>query len=230
MKSLTPAAFLVVCLASTSVLAAPSSCDTLAGNAIANCGFETGSLADWTLTGSAFELAQTNNYGIDSFDPNSGSYDAFFANQGSILGTASPSSDLTLSQNLSLAAGGAYQVSFSVAQDTPVDTGYTNFFSATFDSSVLLSETAAPATSIGSITYVQFTYDVISLGSDTLAFAFQNDAGDWFLDDVSVTPLGTAPVPEPATIAMLAIALLGLTWAARRRPAQKDRPHGTVLA
>jgi len=221
MKYLAPTAFLAVCLASTTALAGPSSCDALAGNAVANCGFETGSFADWTLTGSSFELAQTNNYGIDAYDPNSGTYDAFFANQGSTLGVASPSSDITLSQNLSLTTGNTYQVSFFLAQDTPVSSGYTNFFSATFDSSVLLTETAAPATGSGGVTYVQFTYDVIALGADTLSFAFQNDAGDWFLDDVSVTSIGS-PVPEPPTIAMLATALLlGLTWAARRRPAQK---------
>ena len=221
MKYLAPTALLAVCLASTSALAGPSVCDAVSGNAVANCGFETGSLADWTLTGSAFELAQTNNYGIDSYDPNSGSYDAFFANQGSTLGVASPTSDLTLSQNLSLTTGGAYQVSFSVAQDTTVSSGYTNFFSATFDSAVLLTETAAPATGSGGVTYLNYTYNVVALGADTLAFSFQNDAGDWFLDDVSVTSLGgSAPVPESATIAMLATALLGLGWTARRRGAR----------
>jgi len=218
MKYLAPAAFIAVCLASTTTaFAGSSACDAVTGNAVANCGFETGSLAGWTLTGSSFELAQTNNYGIDSYDPNSGSYDAFFANQGSTLGTASPTSDLTLSQTLSLTTGGAYAVSFSLAQDTPVSSGYTNFFSASFDSAVLLSETAAPATGTGNVTYVNYTYDVIALGTDTLAFSFQNDAGDWFLDDVSVTSLGTAPVPEPATIALFATALLGFGWTARRR-------------
>jgi hypothetical protein len=216
MKTLATAATLAACLASSSALAGPSACDATYGNNVANCGFETGDFTGWTLTGSAFELAQTNNYGIDSYDPNSGTYDAFFANQGPVLGTASAAGDITLSQTLGLEVGRSYTVSFDLAQDTPVATGYTNFFSATFDAATLLSETAAPATGTGGVDYVAYSYTVTALGADTLAFAFQNDAGDWFLDDVTVTQ-----IPEPATVGVFASALLGLALVARPRKARK---------
>ena len=185
----------------------PSKCSTQASSTLQNCGFETDSFSGWTLSG-AEGLSQPNLYGIDQYEPNSGSFDAFFANQGATLGVHTPSDSLVLSQNASLETGRAYTLSFYLMQDTPVSLGYTNYFSVAFDGVTLMAETAAAATN----GYVLEDFTVVGAGSDTLAFSFQNDAGTWFLDDVAFTQ-----IPEPATAVVLGVGMLGLAFARRRR-------------
>ena len=59
--------------------AAASICDSIAGNVIVNCGFETGDFTGWTLTGN------TGFTGVTSGSPyvNSGTYGAYLGPVGS---------------------------------------------------------------------------------------------------------------------------------------------------
>jgi hypothetical protein len=207
MKFLTTAMALGMCLASSAAFAGPSICDADPTDPVANCGFETGDFTGWTLSG-AYALTQGNLFGVDSYDAFSGNYGAYFGNTASVPGTYSAANNLVLSQSFALEAGRQYTLSFELAQSTPIYTGYTNFFSATFDGVVVMSETGAAATN----GFVDYTYTVTGTGADSVAFAFQNDDGDWSFDDIDLSQ-----IPEPSSIALLAAGLAGLGLVGRRR-------------
>jgi hypothetical protein len=95
---------------------ASSVCDGVAGNLVANCGFETGDFTSWTLSGNDVPGEAGNLYGVegqdlvDGISPNSGSYQAFFATL--------DSNATKLSQDITTTAGDQYTITFWVAQDT----------------------------------------------------------------------------------------------------------------
>ena len=161
-----------------------------------NGGFETGDLIGWSVTGS--DSAPIYNgiyYGVDAADAHSGAYGAYFGPPGGIL---------TLSQSISTAPGLGYTVSFWLAQDTAVSTGYINSLTVLLGSSTAYSSTNIPVEG-----YTLYSvYGVASTASDTLRLNFRNDTGFFSLDDVSVTS-GT---PEPASLLLIAPALSGLLF------------------
>jgi hypothetical protein len=213
MRPLFAPAILAALLASSAALAAPSLCTADSQNLVVNCGFETGDTTGWTFSGAAPVMAQTNLYGIDPYDPNSGNYDVYFATQGGTLGTHTGADSLELSQSITLEINRAYTISFYVAQDSPVGTGYTDYFQATINGVALLT-----LSNIGSTNGYEletFTYVDTTSSPSTLAFFSQNDAGTWFLDDVFVDQ-----IPEPAAVATFGVGLLGLACMRRARNAK----------
>ena len=191
-------------------------CGSLAGNVVANCGFETGTFSNWSITGNQEGGLNGPYWGIDSTTPNSGSYEAYFGVQGSTLGQVGPV--LSLSQTLSLLPAEYYRISFYLDQNGPTDApGYTNYFAARLNGVQLFSETNAP----NSGGYVNYTLrsssaaDAVSAANSLLQFDFQNDSDFFFFDDVSVDPLGK--VPEPASLLLAGPFLGGLAFAFRRK-------------
>ena len=82
-------------LGSGSAIAIPSICDGIAGNIVANCGFETGTFASWTQSGNT-GFAGVSGGGVE----NSGDFGAFFGPVGSLgfitqVTTAGRTYDLT---------------------------------------------------------------------------------------------------------------------------------------
>lgn len=210
MRFLFPAALAMMLASGAAFASAPgSTCDSNAQNQVQNCGFETGDFTDWTVSGSAAVLAQNNLFGVDAYNPNSGTYSAYFGTEGATPGTHLTTDSLSLAQNIALTESLTYTVSFYLSQDTPVTTGYTNYFAVTWDGATEFLENAA---SVSNYTLVTFTVTGSASGANTLAFLSQNDAGDWNLDDISVVE-----VPEPASIAAFGLGLAGLGWAVRRR-------------
>jgi hypothetical protein len=217
MKLVTIAMALGVCLASSAALAGPSICNADLANPVANCGFETGDFTGWNLSG-AYALSQGNLFGVDTQDANSGTYGAYFGNTAATPGVYAAANNLVLSEAVTLEQGRQYKLSFELAQSTPAYTGYTNFFAASFDGVVLMAETAAAATS----GFVDYSFTVTGRGSDSVAFVFQNDDGDWSFDDVDLSQ-----IPEPSSVALLAVGLLGFGLRKKARLGGACRPPQT---
>jgi MYXO-CTERM domain-containing protein len=188
-------------------MAASSICDAVTGNLVLNCGFETGDFTDWTLTGST-DNPGGNYYGVDAFDANSGSYGAFMSQD--FLDEGATSVDL--GETLPTTAGGEYQITFYLEQDTAPTLGYNHAFTASWGGSTIesLTPTVASPGTVGS--FVEYTFtETTPTASTALEFTFENDDQYWSFDDASVTP-----VPEPST-ALLGGLALGALWLVGRR-------------
>ena len=178
---------------------AGSICDGQPQNLVQNCGFETGDFTGWTLTGNPVINGELNIvYGVetidpfDGFSPNSGTYQAFFANQNntSVGGT----NTITLSQVIPTVAGQLYQVSWYLVQDTAPVLGdpqgegdnalLASFGSTTLQSDINLAVTGGYILQTGTATATS--------SSTTLSFTIDNGLGEFLLDDTSVVS------PEPA--------------------------------
>jgi PEP-CTERM motif len=193
---------------------ASSICDAIAGNLVANCGFETGDFTSWTLAGNDVPGEAGNLYGVEGTDPfplpggtapNSGNFQAFFADL-----AANPT---TLSQTISTVAGGEYSVSFYLAQQLVGPGTVNNAVSVAFGGTTLTS-----LTDVAVQGYEQFSFTThATTSSSLLAITLGNDVGEFLLDDVSVTAIA---VPEPASAWLMLIGLgggLGVLAHRRRR-------------
>jgi hypothetical protein len=164
----------------------------LAQNLVANPGFETGDFTSWSLSG--------DSTGVDNTQPRTGSFDAFFAQVGTMD---------TLSQTLLTTPGQTYDLSFWLANE-PGPGGPTQEFQVWWDGNLIFDLTDTTG-----FAYTEFTFPNLTAttSSTTLMFAGQNDPGAYFLDDVSVV------VPEPSTWTTMAIGsglLIGFLKARRR--------------
>jgi hypothetical protein len=166
-----------------------SICDAIAGNLVANCGFETGDFTDWTQSGNTGFTGVTGGYYA-----NSGNYGAYLGPVGS---------DGDLSQTIGTSAG-TYQLQFWLNSDgsTPND------FAATVNGNTLFSVTDLPAQG-----YTEYTYDFVATGPSDLTFSFRNDPGYLGLDDISVV----STVPEPTSVMWLIAMLPIVAFVLRRR-------------
>lgn len=167
-------------------------CDSVSGNLVVNCGFETGDFTGWSLSGNDVPGELNNLYGVEGTDPvdgispNSGSYQAFVADL--------DSNATTLSQSLTTVAGDEYSISFFLAQDTPPTSSYGNELSVSFDGNVLAS-----LSDIGVEGYTRYSFTgVTSDNSTDLSLTLGNSLGEFLLDDVTVVYS-----PEPSTWTML---------------------------
>ena len=165
----------------------PSICDSLPGNLVTNCGFESGSFSGWALSGNTgFTLVTSSAPYV-----NSGTYGAQLGPVGS---------DGFLTQVLTTTAGAPYTFGFYLYNDP----GTPNHFSASWDGVPVFSVTDAPSSP-----YTLHTSSVLGTGSDTIQFAFRQDPRYWGLDDVEVTG-GAAAIPEPASLLLLGTGLVSI--------------------
>ena len=174
-------------------------------NFVQNCGFETGDLTDWTVSGTYSGPAYNGLlYGVENYNQYSGNYAAYF---GSIGG------EITLSQTLTnLIPSDVYTVTVELFNDTTPG-NYVNNFSIT-----LGGLTSQPLTQVAAGNYMIYTLRVgASSASPTLSLTSRNDAGFWNVDSIQVIQTGT---PEPTALRLCGVSLALLSsyyFVARRR-------------
>lgn len=179
-------------------------------NLVTNAGFETGDFTGWTASTTdswlrvcGASLDPCN--GLGGFQttgaPHSGKHSAI----NGLLGLAGG-----ISQDLATAAGTTYEVSFWLANCPDYAACETNNFKVTWDGMELFSINKA-----NPFAWTRHAFSVqASDSSSTLTFLGTNSVSFFLFDDVHVGP-GRA-LPEPASLALVVLALGGL-MAARRR-------------
>jgi hypothetical protein len=161
---------------------------------VVNGGFETGDFSGWTV--SDINFAHIVGNGLQ--------HSGNFAAQ---LGTANDISTVSLDQNIATTAGHTYSLSFWLANDG----GTFNEFIAAFNG--VITDMTLP-TPQG---YTHYTFDNLVAAGDTttLVFIFSHDSSFFRFDDVSL--VDTTVTPEPASLTMLGIGVLGAAGYALRR-------------
>ena len=185
-----------------------------ADNIVANGGFETADLSNWTVSGAHSSPGDEGiYYGVDTADAHTGRFGAYFGPVGGVL---------NLTQTLSTAPGTLYSVSFWLAQAPATVPPYINSFAVAFGGTTLFSQTPVPAEA-----YVQYSFtQLASSASTALVFSFRNDVGFFSLDDVTVT--ASSSVPEPASWLLFVTAVSALL-AVRLCMQRASHPKGLGL-
>ena len=175
-------------------------CDAIAGNLVANCGFEAGAFGGWAVGG------DVSNSGVDQLSAHSGTYGAFFAN----------GDPLTLSQTLATTSGTRYTYRFWLRSEDAYPGAA--FFRAFADGRPVFD--LAGQAPLG---YTEYSFTDVAVGTSTrLEFVVENAPSFYQLDDVSAAPAAST-VPEPGGVALVGSGLLTLlAVAARRRTSQAE--------
>jgi hypothetical protein len=191
----------MLALACGSASAFPVS-DEVGPNLVVNGGFETGDLTGWTFQG-----IQDNEVFVDASNPHTGTY-ALKEGPEEIP----PSSDVSsISQDLTTIAGAQYNIhlwflsSGGFPSGLGVDWGGVSVFSQSDITGGPYEEIVIDPTATTSVT--------------TLSLSFYNVPTYDYIDDISVFQVqeGAQAIPEPVTLSLLGLGLMGLVAKVARR-------------
>ena len=153
-------------------------------------------LGELVVNGS-FESALSNGWTVvlgnpgDEADQNGNHHSGSDAGSFRTTSGGGPNDYVRLSQSFNTVAGISYTVSFWVSSQSPVPGGSTSFIHALWDGTTDLTLTNMGTG--GGNNFVQYTFNVIGTGHDTLELDMQ----DWWstisLDDVSVKAVNVTP-------------------------------------
>jgi hypothetical protein len=188
-------------------------CSGVAGNIVANCGFENGVYTSTvggsnpntpvSWTGSAGWAFNTGWDTVTTYSY-SGTYAVSIGNDN---GDPLP----TLSQTLTDVSGASYSGSLFVSYGGAGTSDPTPFFNVTIDGTDVLSLTpAAP------LAWTEYTFSFTGTGSDTLSFGGNTNPSEWYVDSFVVTPTVASTTPEPSSLLLLGTAAGPLMWLRRK--------------
>lgn len=190
---------------------AQSQCESVVGNLVTNCGFETqagGNPTGWTTGGSGVSLALTGlaRTGVRSLYSNFDAPGTTFVNQ-------------------AVGGAGTYDVSFWLdlytqgVPSNPVPTIAITFGDQTLNVNPVIDNNQDPQ-------YTQFVFSNVTTATPAvLQFATSGNLTNvqyvnFLVDDVVVT-LISSPVPEPSALALAVAALAALAMVRRRQQATR---------
>lgn len=202
---LTAAIIALVCGAMPGLANSVSICDGVAGNLVANCGFENGAFTNWTVTNPDGGASADLNTLVeaDTLNPPGANSGEFFA----MIGDNLPD-PTTISQTFNDVAGSTLTFSFYLTTD-----GYpSEIFQAEFDGTVLFTLPSGPAEG-----YTLYSYTVTGTGSDTISFVEQDFSPTEFMGLDDVTVVDPLPTPEPSSLLLLSGAFAAIVWKRYRR-------------
>ena len=177
--------------ASSLCLAMPSA----QANLITNGGFETGNFSGWVQGGSLdfFEVGAVASH--------SGTYGAFF-------GSEDPADPNILTQTFATTSGQSYTLAYWLKQ-------YASFGGMSFSASIDNWVSTLGDFGNEAFDWTEKSYSFVATSATTtLGFKAFNGPSFWYLDDVSVD---ASVVPEPGTLALLALGAAFLRTSRRAR-------------
>lgn len=166
-------------------------------NLVTNGDFETGTIAGWSYSGTVdFNLFVQGQFA------HAGSYGTGIGPNGFVA---------TLSQSVATVIGQSYDLDFWLALSPPNGTGHMpNLLEVSVDGNALLS-----LADVAPFGFTHYAYSFTATQANTtLSFDVRNDPWGFSLDDVAINR-SMVNVPEPGSLALVALALAGLRW--RRR-------------
>jgi hypothetical protein len=168
---------------------------------ITNGGFETGDFSGWTVSATDNDMVVVGP--VPFISPHSGNFQA-------LAGVGINS----VTQNVATTPGSSYVIHFWLAGKIYAPVG--GAFSVSWGALTVTSGLTGP----GIHPYSEFTFTVPALSPTTaLQFQFSNPnitSNTYYLDDISVNPLGVGVPDGGSTVSLLGCALLGLAVLRRK--------------